>query len=69
MSSDFIGSQCYAGSVNLTAEEIIRLLELKPLTIEGGFFRETYRCTATSGIAHLQRTALFGHRNLLSTYA
>jgi len=26
-----------------TAAEIIRLLDLKPLTIEGGFFRETYR--------------------------
>ena len=32
-------------SVNdlLTAADIIRLLDLKPLTIEGGFFRETYR--------------------------
>ena len=27
----------------LTAEDIIRLLELKPLPGEGGFFRETYR--------------------------
>lgn len=26
-----------------TADDIIRLLDLKPLTIEGGFFRETYR--------------------------
>jgi len=26
-----------------TADEVIRLLDLKPLTIEGGFFRETYR--------------------------
>ena len=31
----------------LTAEEIIRVLELVPLPIEGGFFRETYR----SGLA------------------
>ena len=28
---------------SLTAAEIIRLLDLKPLTIEGGWFRETYR--------------------------
>ena len=26
-----------------TAAEVIRLLDLKPLTIEGGFFHETYR--------------------------
>jgi hypothetical protein len=26
-----------------TAADIIRLLDLKPLTIEGGFFRETYK--------------------------
>lgn len=29
----------------LSAEDVIRLLDLKPLTIEGGFFRETYRAT------------------------
>jgi len=29
----------------LGAEDIIRLLELKPLEIEGGYFRETYRST------------------------
>jgi predicted cupin superfamily sugar epimerase len=28
---------------SLTADSIIQLLNLKPLTIEGGFFRETYR--------------------------
>jgi uncharacterized protein len=27
----------------ITASDVIRLLDLKPLTIEGGFFRETYR--------------------------
>ena len=27
----------------LTADDVIRLLDLKPLTIEGGYFRETYR--------------------------
>ena len=31
----------------LTAEDLIRILELAPLPIEGGFFRETYR----SGLA------------------
>jgi len=28
----------------LSADEVVRLLELKPLPWEGGFFRETYRC-------------------------
>lgn len=28
---------------SLSADDIIRLLDLKPLTIEGGYFRETYR--------------------------
>jgi len=27
----------------MTAEEIIKLLDLKPLTVEGGYYRETYR--------------------------
>lgn len=27
----------------LSAEDVIRILELEPLTIEGGYFRETYR--------------------------
>jgi predicted cupin superfamily sugar epimerase len=31
----------------LTAEEIIALLKLEPLPIEGGYFRETYRATET----------------------
>ena len=30
----------------LNAASIIRLLDMKPLTIEGGFFRETYRSPA-----------------------
>jgi predicted cupin superfamily sugar epimerase len=29
----------------LTAQQIVDRLQLKPLTIEGGFFRETYRST------------------------
>ena len=27
----------------MTADEVIQLLQLVPLRIEGGFFRETYR--------------------------
>ncbi len=30
-----------------TADDIIRLLDLKPLTIEGGYFHETYRTSET----------------------
>jgi uncharacterized protein len=29
--------------MNMTAEDVVRLLELKPLPIEGGYFRETYK--------------------------
>jgi hypothetical protein len=29
----------------ITADELRRLLQLEPLTIEGGYFRETYRST------------------------
>lgn len=32
---------------SLSAADVIRLLDLKPLTIEGGFFRETYRSPQT----------------------
>jgi predicted cupin superfamily sugar epimerase len=32
-----------------TAQQIIDRLQLKPLTIEGGYFRETYRSTLTVG--------------------
>lgn len=38
----------------LTAEEVIRLLDLKPLPGEGGYFRETYRSAdrlATAALA------------------
>ncbi len=31
----------------MTADDIIRLLQLQPHPVEGGFFRETYRSTAT----------------------
>ena len=35
-------TQCYAVST-MTANEVKQLLQLQPLAIEGGFFRETYR--------------------------
>jgi predicted cupin superfamily sugar epimerase len=31
----------------MTADEVIRLLQLQPHPVEGGFFRETYRAGAT----------------------
>lgn len=31
----------------MTAEDVIRLLQLQPHPVEGGFFRETYRAAAT----------------------
>jgi len=31
------------GSSSLTAEDVIRLLDLRPLPMEGGYYRETYR--------------------------
>lgn len=31
----------------MTADEVIRLLDLQPHPIEGGYFRETYRSSAT----------------------
>jgi predicted cupin superfamily sugar epimerase len=37
----------------LTAREIIERLQLVPLTIEGGYFRETYRSTLTLPAAAL----------------
>jgi predicted cupin superfamily sugar epimerase len=30
-------------NTTVTADAVIRMLDLKPLTIEGGYFRETYR--------------------------
>lgn len=35
--------------------KIIEILDLKPLTIEGGFFRETYRCDEAIDKPHLPR--------------
>jgi uncharacterized protein len=39
----------------ITAEEIIHRLQLVPLTIEGGYFRETYRSTLSISAAGLPR--------------
>jgi predicted cupin superfamily sugar epimerase len=38
---------------NFTADELRQLLQLEPLTIEGGFFRETYRSDG-----HIPQSAL-----------
>ena len=40
----------------MTADDVIRLLELQPHPVEGGFFRETYRSVAT-----LPASVLPGH--------
>ncbi|MFM8272956.1 MAG: cupin domain-containing protein [Gemmata sp.] len=40
----------------MTADDVIRLLQLQPHPVEGGFFRETYRSAAT-----LPATALPAH--------
>ena len=37
----------------LTADGVIELLNLEPLPVEGGFFKETYRTTETLGTPHL----------------
>ena len=37
----------------LTADDVIRLLELKPHPVEGGFFRETYRSPHSTAIYFL----------------
>lgn len=37
----------------MTAQEIIRKLDMKPLPEEGGYYRETYRGTAASLPAHM----------------
>src|SRR4051794_40107934 len=41
----------------MTADDVIRLLQLRPHPVEGGFFRETYRSAAT-----LPASALPAHR-------
>ena len=41
----------------MTADDVIRLLQLQPHPVEGGFFRETYRSAAT-----LPASALPAHR-------
>jgi uncharacterized protein len=39
--------------MSLTAEEIIHLLRLEPLPVEGGYYRQTYRADETLGAATL----------------
>lgn len=38
-----------------TVKKIIEILDLKPHTIEGGYYRETYRCDETVDKQHLPR--------------
>jgi predicted cupin superfamily sugar epimerase len=42
-----------------TAEDLIRLLDLKPLPREGGFYRETYRSTVRHSAAKSACTAMY----------
>jgi uncharacterized protein len=59
----------------MTAEDIILMLKLQPHPVEGGFFRETYRATATipaHGAARNLSTAIYyllkpGHVSELHT--
>src|SRR6476661_8861982 len=41
------------GAMSLTAKEVIELLRLEPLPIEGGYYRVTYRADETLGAATL----------------
>ena len=43
----------------LTPDEIIRTLELKPLPIEGGFYRQTYRSHEQLGDGRALATAIY----------
>lgn len=45
----------------MDSRQIIELLSLKPLSIEGGYFRETYRCAESSsgGKERAASTAIF----------
>jgi hypothetical protein len=49
----------------LTAEQIIRLLELQPLPVEGGYFRQTYRAAETLPAGALP--ARYGRGKVLCT--
>jgi predicted cupin superfamily sugar epimerase len=48
-----------------TAEQIIHRLQLKPLTIEGGYFRETYRSTLSVPVHGLPHD--YGSQRSVST--
>jgi predicted cupin superfamily sugar epimerase len=43
----------------LSVEEVISLLELKPLPLEGGFYRETYRSTLRLPTGKSTATAIY----------
>lgn len=47
----------------MTAEEVKQLLQLKPLSVEGGFFRETYRSRWTVSAEYLP-TGIGGSRSI-----
>jgi uncharacterized protein len=40
----------------MTAEDVIEHLRLQPLPIEGGYFRETYRCSEQIGLDTVSRS-------------
>jgi len=48
----------------MTAEDVIRVLELQPHPVEGGFFRETYRCELQLPVSVLQAACGFADDNL-----
>ena len=49
----------------LTADRLIALLGLRPLSLEGGYFRETYRCADALPAAALPRR--YGREKAMST--
>ena len=56
----------------MTADDVIRLLDLRPHPVEGGFFRETYRSAATLPGSRNVSTAIYyllkpGHVSELHT--
>jgi predicted cupin superfamily sugar epimerase len=50
----------------MTKEEVIQKLDLKPLTFEGRYFRETYRSEFSSAIYYLITTESFSKNHRLS---
>lgn len=50
----------------MTKQEIIQKLDLKPLTFEGGFFKETYRSEFSSAIFYLIAPESFSKKHRLT---